>query len=284
MGLCCRTAALRIFVNSLTQINLPVAASAHRLPQYPSIAARSSALSTAPSRSLQTSCSGQNEDPRGSYKVANITYHRLPQEGNPVDSTTTKKPRWTEEQKEQAKIAREAKALKMAKRGPKSPDDKVSKDEPATAKGKPKHDPKDTKYRTPRTKEEWRIQKEALKKKFPEGWNPRKRLSPDALAGIRALHAQFPEEYTTEKLSEKFELSPEAIRRILRSNWEPSGEEEEDRQMRWFRRGKSVWSHWAELGKKPPVRWRKEGIVRDPKWNKPKSDYIPRQMPDDFMG
>ncbi|MCV5164004.1 hypothetical protein OFB65_27020, partial [Escherichia coli] len=40
-------------------------------------------------------------------------------------------------------------------------------------------------------------QKNALKEKFPEGWKPLKKLSPDALEGIRALHKQFPEEYTT---------------------------------------------------------------------------------------
>ncbi|KAK3387622.1 required for respiratory growth protein 9, mitochondrial, partial [Podospora didyma] len=119
----------------------------------------------------------------------------------------------------------------------------------------------------PPTKTNWRAQKEALKKKFPEGWNPRKKLSPDALAGIRALHAQFPEVYSTEVLAKNFEMSPEAIRRILRSKWTPSSEEEIDRQERWFNRGKKVWARWAELGKKPPRKWRAEGIVRDPIWN-----------------
>lgn len=116
----------------------------------------------------------------------------------------------------------------------------------------------------PREKEDWQIQKEALKKKFPDGWKPRKRLSPDALVGIRALHQQFPDQYTTEVLADKFELSPEAIRRILRSKWQPSPEEEEDRQERWFKRGMSVWTHWAELGKKPPRMWRDQGIEQRP--------------------
>ncbi|KAJ9141924.1 hypothetical protein NKR23_g7618 [Pleurostoma richardsiae] len=111
-------------------------------------------------------------------------------------------------------------------------------------------------------KEPWQIQKDILKKKFPEGWRPRKRLSPDALEGIRALNAQFPDEYTTEALAEKFEVSPEAMRRILKSKWQPNSEEEEERQERWFNRGKQVWSRWAELGKKPPRRWRQEGIAR----------------------
>ena len=119
-------------------------------------------------------------------------------------------------------------------------------------------------------KEPWMIQKEALKKKFPEGWNPRKRLSPDAIVGIRMLHKAFPDEYTTPVLAQKFEVSPEAIRRILRSKWEPTEEEELERQERWFRRGIRVWQRWAELGKKPPRRWREQGVVRDPYWNVPR--------------
>lgn len=119
----------------------------------------------------------------------------------------------------------------------------------------------------PPKKEDWQAQKAALKEKFPDGWNPRKKLSPDALAGIRALHQQFPEEYTTEVLAEKFEVSAEAVRRILKSKWEPNPEEEIDRQERWFNRGKQIWATWAELGKKPPERWRKEGITRSPEFH-----------------
>lgn len=128
----------------------------------------------------------------------------------------------------------------------------------------------------PRKKEPWMIQKNALRGKFPEGWNPRKRLSPDALDGIRALHTQYPKEFTTEKLAEKFEVSPEAIRRILRAKWRPSAEEDENRQQRWFNRGKNIWSQMAELGMKPPKQWREEGIVRDPRWNQkrgPRTEY-----------
>lgn len=119
----------------------------------------------------------------------------------------------------------------------------------------------------PPKKENWQLQKAALREKFPEGWTPRKRLSPDALAGIRALHQQFPEEYTTEVLANKFEVSAEAIRRILKSKWEPQPEEEIERQERWFNRGKRIWSAWAEEGKKPPTKWRKEGITRDPSYH-----------------
>lgn len=112
----------------------------------------------------------------------------------------------------------------------------------------------------PTKREPWQAQKAALKHKFQDGWNPRKRLSPDALAGIRAIHAQFPEQYTTSVLAEKFQVSPESIRRILKSNWTPKEDEELDRQRRWFKRGQNVWVRYAELGLKPPKKWRALGI------------------------
>ncbi|RSL77852.1 hypothetical protein CEP51_008701 [Fusarium floridanum] len=122
----------------------------------------------------------------------------------------------------------------------------------------------------------WKAQKAALKEKFPEGWRPRKRLSPDALAGIRALNAQFPDVYTTEALAKKFEVSPEVIRRILRSKWQPTAQEDESRQERWFRRGKNVWEQKAALGIKPPQKWRREGIARDPSYHAWRQDAIQR--------
>lgn len=122
----------------------------------------------------------------------------------------------------------------------------------------------------------WKAQKAALKEKFPEGWRPRKRLSPDALAGIRALNAQFPDVYTTEALAEKFEVAAEAIRRILKSKWVPNSVEEESRQERWFRRGKDVWESRAALGIKPPQKWRREGIARDPSYHDWRKEAVQR--------
>ena len=114
---------------------------------------------------------------------------------------------------------------------------------------------------TPREREDWQIQKEALKQKFgSDGWNPRKRLSPDALEGIRSLHAQYPDTYTTPVLAEYFKVSSEAIRRILRSKWKPNEDEEEDRRRRWDKRGESIWSSMVELGIKPPKKWREMGV------------------------
>lgn len=130
-------------------------------------------------------------------------------------------------------------------------------------------------------RELWQLQKDALKEKFPEGWNPRKKLSPDALDGIRALHTQYPQIYTTAALANQFQVSPEAMRRILKSKWTPNAEEEEKRQERWFNRGKNIWSQMAELGTKPPKRWREAGVARDARFNKRKGPraeypYVPR--------
>lgn len=125
---------------------------------------------------------------------------------------------------------------------------------------KPKPQSKD--WRPPE-RERWQIEKEAIKAKYPSGYAPQKRLSPDAITGIRALHAQMPEEYHTRKLAETFQVSPEAISRILRTNWTPNADEEEDRARRWLKRGEAVWTRYAEMGVKPPKRWREAGIGND---------------------
>ena len=99
--------------------------------------------------------------------------------------------------------------------------------------------------------EPWQIQKGALKKKFDQGWNPAKKLSPDALEGIRQLHATAPGSFTTPVLAEEFKVSPEVIRRILKSKWRPSEEELDDRRERWQRRHDRIWCQMAELGLRP---------------------------------
>lgn len=110
-------------------------------------------------------------------------------------------------------------------------------------------------------REQWQIQKAALKSKFKgEAWNPKKRLSPDTIEGIRTMHQNDPYRYTTPVLAEHFKVSPEAIRRILKSKWQPSAEEAEKRRERWERRGERVWSSMAEIGVKPPKPWRVRGV------------------------
>ena len=107
-------------------------------------------------------------------------------------------------------------------------------------------------------REAWQIQKDAISSKFGSaGWSPRKRLSPDALEGIRALHAQFPDKYTTAVLANQFEVSAEAVRRILKSKWRPSDEEATSRRQRWDKRGERIWGQMVALGVKPPKKWRK---------------------------
>lgn len=114
--------------------------------------------------------------------------------------------------------------------------------------------------------EEWRLHKIRMKEKFPEGWQPRKKLSPDAMDAIRTLHNQFPEQFTTSHLSEMFEVSPEAVRRILKSRWrEKQMDIDTARRLaeRWNERGKRVWTQGAAFGKNPPTKWEKQGIHRD---------------------
>lgn len=100
------------------------------------------------------------------------------------------------------------------------------------------------------TLEPWAIQKNALREKFPGGWQPRKKLSPDAMEGIRGLHEQDPNKYSTEVLAEQFKISPEAIRRILRSKWMMKAEPElvDERRKRWANRHDRIWDTQAELG------------------------------------
>jgi hypothetical protein len=101
-------------------------------------------------------------------------------------------------------------------------------------------------------KEPWQVQKEALQKKFgSEGWNPRKKLSPDTIDGIRALNQQYPDKYPTPVLAEKFKVSAEAIRRILKSKWRPSPEKAADRRERWARRHDRIWDQQAAIGLRP---------------------------------
>ncbi|TQS36445.1 hypothetical protein Golomagni_03106 [Golovinomyces magnicellulatus] len=134
------------------------------------------------------------------------------------------------------------------------------------------------KVQEPKTspKEPWMIEKERIKEKYPNGYRPLKKLSPDAMDGIRALHAQMPEQFTTARLALEFKISPEAIRRILKSKWRPNTDEAQKREVRWFRRGEQIWSRWAELGATPPKRFRRLGIGEKP----PRSRYTPDPLPE----
>lgn len=127
--------------------------------------------------------------------------------------------------------------------------------------GKEKKDASRPALKPKRDRERWQIDKEAMLNKLGEAtWQPRKRLSPDTMEGIRALHASDPATYSTATLSSQFEVSAESIRRILKSKWQPSDEEREERSKRWERRGVRKWTEMAEMGERPPRRWRELGV------------------------
>ncbi|KAK8107805.1 respiration factor 2 [Apiospora kogelbergensis] len=298
----CRSAPLRIFVQSLTPLQLP-AATYHL--NRPSLAASRQdglvrAFTTAsatfyprkPSHHVprhHAPRQSQDQDLHSSshdHGAASVSY--ADPEAPIVELDSAKNGGAIFELSEDTinALSTEAKRFSVASnRGPKSGKNRKDsfQSRSRAPEPKPRHDqpyktkrigiqPKGQETRRepddrPRKKEAWRVQKEALKEKFPEGWAPRKRLSPDALDGIKALHSQFPQQYTNPVLAAKFQVSPEVIRRILRAKWTPAPEEEENRQERWFNRGKTIWTQMAELGKKPPKKWREEGITRDPRWN-----------------
>lgn len=94
-----------------------------------------------------------------------------------------------------------------------------------------------SKVRTPRA---FAAHRQSMKEAFPEGWLPRRKLSRDAMDGLRSMHAMHPETFSTPVLAEKFRISPEAVRRILRSKWTPS-REERARLLDKERKARAVW-------------------------------------------
>ncbi|KAH7122319.1 required for respiratory growth protein 9, mitochondrial [Dendryphion nanum] len=133
----------------------------------------------------------------------------------------------------------------------------------------------------PKKKERWQIEKAAIKEKLKgEAWNPRKKLSPDTMEGIRHLNSTHPEKFTTPILAQYFKVSPDAIRRILKSKWRPSDDEQDERLARWDKRGEKIWSNLVELGVKPPKKWREMGVGKAergqlPKWKSRERNRVP---------
>lgn len=80
--------------------------------------------------------------------------------------------------------------------------------------------------------DEWKRHRAAVKEAHPEGWQPPKKLSREAMDGLRLMHSQNPEVFTTPVLAGKFRISPEAVRRILKSKWEPTRERRQRLVMR----------------------------------------------------
>ncbi|EKM58053.1 uncharacterized protein PHACADRAFT_252029 [Phanerochaete carnosa HHB-10118-sp] len=90
------------------------------------------------------------------------------------------------------------------------------------------------------TPHEFKAHSKTMKKHFPEGWSPPRKLSREAMDGLRSLHAHDPEIFSTPLLAEKFKISPEAVRRILRSKWTPSPEQRQKMILR-ERKAREEW-------------------------------------------
>lgn len=89
-------------------------------------------------------------------------------------------------------------------------------------------------WRNDRTLPAWQRHKLSLKEKF-EGaeWRPKRRVSREAMEGIRLLHRDFPDTFTTQRLGEEFQIGPEAVRRILKSKWVPSTTKRRPKSQAW---------------------------------------------------
>ena len=74
------------------------------------------------------------------------------------------------------------------------------------------------------TPSEHKAHRETMRKEFPQGWAPPRKLSREAMDAVRQLHRLDPEKFNTPMIADKFKISPEAVRRILKSKWEPSPE------------------------------------------------------------
>ncbi|KAG8955121.1 Required for respiratory growth protein 9 mitochondrial [Tulasnella sp. 424] len=90
----------------------------------------------------------------------------------------------------------------------------------------------------------------AMKRKFPEGWNPPKKLSRQLMDDMRALRRLDPEKFTTDVLASQFRVSPEAVRRILRSRWTPDEKRGEEYQERDEEKRAQTLEYYKQLREK----------------------------------
>ena len=94
----------------------------------------------------------------------------------------------------------------------------------------------------PPTPDEWKSHRGTMRSQFPQGWAPPRRLSRDAMEGLRSLHAYDPATFSTPILAQKFHVSPEAVRRILRSKWQPT----KDERARMVQREQKTRQEWIK--------------------------------------
>jgi hypothetical protein len=66
-----------------------------------------------------------------------------------------------------------------------------------------------------------------MKERFPEGWNPPRKVGRSDMELMRRLHNIDNATWSTPNLAERFRISPEAVRRILRSKFQTDAEKEE---------------------------------------------------------
>lgn len=102
-------------------------------------------------------------------------------------------------------------------------------------------------WRRIKTLPQWKRQMFALKEKFSQGWDPKRKLSRDEMDRLREIKAGEPS-ISLNELSERFRISPEAVRRIVKSRWRPNKEESAKVQQRWLRRGERLGSWSSSMG------------------------------------
>ncbi|KAF8183162.1 hypothetical protein BJ912DRAFT_853725 [Pholiota molesta] len=76
------------------------------------------------------------------------------------------------------------------------------------------------------TPHEYKAHRATLRKAFPAGWSPPRKLSRQAMDALRDLHRADPDQFRAPVLADRFKISPEAVRRILKSKWAPSAEKQ----------------------------------------------------------
>ncbi|THV04686.1 hypothetical protein K435DRAFT_774252 [Dendrothele bispora CBS 962.96] len=69
------------------------------------------------------------------------------------------------------------------------------------------------------TPHQFKAHRTVMQKEFPQGWNPPRKISREAMEGLRQLYHLDKEKFSTPVLAERFKISPEAVRRILKSKW-----------------------------------------------------------------
>jgi len=117
--------------------------------------------------------------------------------------------------------------------------------------------------------------KEAMKHSFPDGWAPPRKVSREAMDGLRTLYRHDPNTFTTPVLAEKFKISPEAVRRILKSRWQP----DEKRKAHMVEKELQLREEWRARKRREDAANRKEAKRR-----KPVEMFMDQESDKEFLG